>query len=560
MKNRASQTIDGTAKRVIGLYRSSIKKNLPDDDLPMQKNACRSFIEKKGWSLVNEYIEDGVSGYKKSVKDRENIQQLLSDAEQGLFDVLLVFMFDRLGRKQDETPQLVLEFIRLGVEVWSVEEGRLKLDDHNDSLYNYLRFWQAEGESRKTSVRVKESHTQMAKQGIYRGGAVPYGYELIASGEYNKKNVNLRKIVQKPDEAKIVKEIYRLALEEGFGGGRIAAWLNEQGILTQKENTWRSTVVNKILSNPIYKGYMAFNKTHASINGQIKSSKDDWILPDHQNLDLVIVSENHWNEVQKLRAKRDPRLFRESNANVEVNYTYERCGSKSPLLFVNMIKCGHCGHPLTTTYKIDKRTLKSGEIKMTKKAQYRCSGKAQKVASCDGQTIYNKKRLESAILNQVYVYLNQVQEVDLGNEVKKAKLIFLDEGNEVLAQSKRKHEKARSELMSLKKEVVKCLSGDSKFSTELLSDLISSKAQEITELQFAYDEMQIAIDEQENMILQTLDAKSYIPNWSEEFEQLNSDKQKMILSELIDNIIVYKDFIDIKLKVPVNEYFKVNGK
>lgn len=549
MKNNASQTTGLALKRVQTLYRSSLKKSGSDDELPIQRNACLSFIEKQNWKLVDEYTENGVSGYKKSTNNRDKIQQLLLDADDGLFDILLVYMFDRLGRKQDETPQLVKEFIDRGVEVWSVEEGRLTLDNHTDYLFNYLRFWQAEGESRKTSVRVKESHVQMAKQGIYRGGAVPYGYELIASGEYNDKNVNLRKIVQKPDEAKVVKEIYRLAIEEGYGGGRIAERLNAMGIPSQKSKTWRSTVVNKILSNPIYIGYMAFNKTHNYNNKHLRSLKDQWILPNKPNTELVIIDEERWNEVQTLRAKRDPRLLRDSSATYEVDYTYEYTGSKSPLLFVKMIRCGHCGHPLTTTYKIDKRTLKSGTIKITKKAQYRCSGKTQKVASCKGQTIYNKKRLESAILSQIFVYLDSLGNVDMATDVIKAKSLHLDQSKKMFAQSKRNYEKAVSELDSLKKEVVKSLLGDSKLKIELLSDLISEKTEEISELKTSFESLMKSIDEQEKMITNDVASKSYILNWHEEFELMNIDKQKMMLSELINSIIVNKEHIDIKLHV-----------
>lgn len=536
-------------KRVANLLRSSVKKHGSDIDLPVQKSACHTFIEQKGWKLVKEYTENGVSGYKKSIKERDQIQQLLTDAKRGLFDVVLVYMFDRLGRKQDETPQFVQALIKYGIEVWSVEEGRMALESHIDSLYNYVRFWQAEGESHKTSIRVKESHVQMARHGIYRGGAVPYGYELIASGNYNYKNVNLRKVVQKPDEAKIVKEIYRLALEEGLGGGRIASKLNTLGIPTQKSNAWRSAVINRILSNPVYKGYMSFNKTCNSSNGQARNKKDKWILPDEQNIDLTIIDEGQWDEVQLLKAKRNPKLLRELSTEKQENYTYEIRGSKSPLLFINMIKCGHCGHPLTTTYKIDKRTLKSGEVKVTKKPQYRCSGKSQKVTSCEGQTIYNKSRLESAILKHVLAYLNSLSKVDLLNEVIKKKSSYLNEHREMLAISKRKHGKALSELSDLRKEVVRCLSGESKFSSDLIADLIVSKENEISELHNECEELQLSISEKEKTVSQTVDSNSYIPNWSEEFELLNCDKQKMILSELIDSIIVYRDVIDIKLKV-----------
>lgn len=87
-------------KRVKCLYRVSTKKQVDkDDDLSMQKNECREFIEKqKDWILIDEYYEKGVSGYKVSAKNRDVVQHLLRDADEKKFDILLVFMFDRLGR------------------------------------------------------------------------------------------------------------------------------------------------------------------------------------------------------------------------------------------------------------------------------------------------------------------------------------------------------------------------------------------------------------------------------------------------------------------------------
>ena len=69
------------------------------------------------------------------------------------FDILLVFMFDRIGRIADETPFVVEWFVKQGIEVWSTQEGQQRFDSHTDKLTNYIRFWQADGESEKTSIR-----------------------------------------------------------------------------------------------------------------------------------------------------------------------------------------------------------------------------------------------------------------------------------------------------------------------------------------------------------------------------------------------------------------------
>lgn len=158
-------------KRVATLYRVSTKGQMDGNDIPLQQRSCRGFIDsREDWILVKEYVEKGVSGFKVSAANRDIIQQAKEDAENGVFDVLLVFMFDRLGRKDDETPFVLEWFVKQGVEMWSVMEGQQKIEQHGDRLMNYLRFWQSSGESRKTSDRVNEKHVQMAEDGIYRGG------------------------------------------------------------------------------------------------------------------------------------------------------------------------------------------------------------------------------------------------------------------------------------------------------------------------------------------------------------------------------------------------------
>ena len=109
----------------------------------MQKEACRAFAKEKGWEIVKEFSEKGVSGFKKSAKERDQLQQIQQAAVAREFDVLLVFMFDRLGRRDDETPFIVEWFVKQGVEVWSTQEGQQRFDTHVDKLMNYIRYWQA---------------------------------------------------------------------------------------------------------------------------------------------------------------------------------------------------------------------------------------------------------------------------------------------------------------------------------------------------------------------------------------------------------------------------------
>ena len=85
-------------------YRVSTKGQVDHDDIPMQKIECRKFCAQHGWRVVLEKAEKGVSGSKVSASKRDAIQELKTEAERDNFDILLVFMFDRLGRIESETP------------------------------------------------------------------------------------------------------------------------------------------------------------------------------------------------------------------------------------------------------------------------------------------------------------------------------------------------------------------------------------------------------------------------------------------------------------------------
>ena len=98
-------------KRVCTLYRVSTKQQVDiiKDDIPMQRIAAHEFIGRMpDWVLIREFEEKGISGSKVSASKRDAIQDLKELALHHEFDVLLVFMFDRLGRIESETPFLSL--------------------------------------------------------------------------------------------------------------------------------------------------------------------------------------------------------------------------------------------------------------------------------------------------------------------------------------------------------------------------------------------------------------------------------------------------------------------
>lgn len=245
-------------KRVYCLYRVSTLGQVEKDDIPMQRQACHAFAEKQGWQIIAEFSEKGVSGFKQSAEQREALVAIKQAAILKKFDVLLVFMFDRLGRRDDETPFVVEWFVKNGIAVWSVMEGEQRFENHVDKLLNYIRFWQSSGESIKTALRTRVRMEQLIQENGYVGGTAPYGYRLCKLGRVNKRGFEVHDLLMDPAKAEVIKTIFRLYCEEDMGPYRIAVHLTQQGELTRRGTQWNAASVRNILGNAIYTGIRTY--------------------------------------------------------------------------------------------------------------------------------------------------------------------------------------------------------------------------------------------------------------------------------------------------------------
>jgi len=250
-----------TGNRVDCLYRVSTDKQVDYNDksqadIPMQRRECHRFCEKMGWTIVHEEQEDGVSGHKVRAENRDKLQIIKERAKQGKFDILLVFMFDRIGRIADETPFVVEWFVKNGIRVWSTQEGEQRFDNHTDKLTNYIRFWQADGESEKTSIRTKTALGQLVEDGGFKGGLAPYGYDLVKSGRFNKRKHEVFELAVNEAEAAVVRIIFDKYVHEGFGAQRIATYLNNLGYRARTGKMWHHASVRGIICNLTYTGVL----------------------------------------------------------------------------------------------------------------------------------------------------------------------------------------------------------------------------------------------------------------------------------------------------------------
>lgn len=127
-------------KRVITLFRVSSKKQLKDEDIPVQQAACQRLIRQHSdWEVIDEKYEKGISGFKVSAENRGIIQDLKIAAINKEFDVLVVFKLDRLGRIADESPQVLRWFLSNDIDVWSTVEGQHH-NTHMDKMIHNFTF------------------------------------------------------------------------------------------------------------------------------------------------------------------------------------------------------------------------------------------------------------------------------------------------------------------------------------------------------------------------------------------------------------------------------------
>ena len=91
-----------------------------EQDPAMQVADLRRLAEHRGWKVVEEYIDQGISGSKAS---RPGLDRLMADARGGKLDVVAVWRFDRFARSTRHLLLALEEFHALGVDFVSVRES-----------------------------------------------------------------------------------------------------------------------------------------------------------------------------------------------------------------------------------------------------------------------------------------------------------------------------------------------------------------------------------------------------------------------------------------------------
>lgn len=89
-----------------------------------QLDACRSYCERAGFEVVNEFLDAGVSGTV-ALAERPAGARLIADADAKSFEVVVCYRLDRFGR---EVVTCLLAIKRLQTRVVGRQSGGVLVD------------------------------------------------------------------------------------------------------------------------------------------------------------------------------------------------------------------------------------------------------------------------------------------------------------------------------------------------------------------------------------------------------------------------------------------------
>ncbi len=228
-------------RKVLGYIRVSDESQVDGHSLDAQRAEIQRWCERNDYELVGVYADEGVSAYTDKLSKRPEFARLLTDAERGIGDVVVVHTLDRWARNSALQAESLRRLGEAHVGFASISENIDFTTPAGKMILTTLGAAQ-EFFSAQTGVHVRKSHRQKASTGL-PVGPVPFGYRKGSEGIP----------VKEPREAAAVCTCFQKALARESRGS-IAAWLNSEGFRTRKESRFTAHAVKDMLGCRFYLG------------------------------------------------------------------------------------------------------------------------------------------------------------------------------------------------------------------------------------------------------------------------------------------------------------------
>ncbi|GAA0234325.1 recombinase family protein [Metaclostridioides mangenotii] len=269
------------------------------ETLAKHKATLIKVAKDKNLNIVN-IKEEIVSG--ESITARPKMIELLNEVEDGKYDAVLVVDIDRLGRGNMKDQGVILEAFKNSNTKIITPQKTYDLDDELDEQMTEFQTFIARQELKTIKKRMLRGRKKSFEDGKFIYSTPPFGYDAI----YNK---NGERAIVPNQDSEIVKLIYNLYINEEFGSGYIAKYLDSLNIKPERSNNWSPVTIRKILSNKTYCGYLSYGRTvqtkKINENGNLihkRNNKNDieYAKGRHQ----AIISEDIYNNAQRIMSSK----------------------------------------------------------------------------------------------------------------------------------------------------------------------------------------------------------------------------------------------------------------
>lgn len=313
-----------------------------DQSIEGQLAAARKYAETKGYEIVAEYCDRAKTG---TNDNRAEFQRMLRDSDKHIWDVLIAWKIDRIGRNREELAFNKYRLRKNGVSVEYVAES--VPDSPEGVILESVLEGMAEYYSLQLAQNIRRGMLESAKKGK-KLGTTPFGYRKSADGRYE------------IDEAKapIVRAIFE-SYADGDTASEIIDQLNALGIRTARGNTFNRNSLWHLLHNVKYTGLYIGGKGTVRIENAVP----------------VIVEQELFDRVQEMT-----RRNRRAPASK---------WSATEYILTGKIFCGKCGSPMLG---------ESGHGKQGRKYEYYKCIERKRTGGCDMRTV-RKDMIEDLVLD-----------------------------------------------------------------------------------------------------------------------------------------------------------------
>lgn len=474
--------------KAIGYFRESAAAK-KGESLADQNKAFLKYCDEHGYDVAITFVEtaDG-NGSPPEIKQRAGFRQLvdyLRRTDHG-FMIVVARSLEGIGIDRQQAMRRYFQLESLGAQV-------AFLTGSNDPLAELVERWAEESaEKNKLGDRVRAAMRRKAVRGEVLGRP-PYGYRVGSR----------RRLELIPDEAVVVRYIFRLYLQDGMGIRLIARRLNEEGLRTRRGGNWSMVSIRDILRNRVYLG------TYSRFGVRVPGSHPALVSPDDFRAvqDRLSARRNNF-------AKRQP----------------------TPFLLAGIVRCGHCGNKMIGVSRRQSWKRRSGSEGKASYRYYQCESRTNQ-SMCD----YHTQRAE--------VLEEQVRDRLAALDVD---ALLPQAGNEeaVLAEWQERSKRLQTRFRQLDRRLNEQLTAAAKgrISREQLRKLSVATAANQLKLEEEMEEIQRRLQEQQDASERSRGRQRTLATLLDGWATLPINERQSHLRDLVDRIVVHDDELQVLLR------------